>query len=209
VASMKELARRSARTRIGAVLCALATGGACLAGGLLPLAQASAQEGSAQGAPALSATVEQCLTSDTAAANRSVTFTGQMETVPGAHRMAMQIVVQEHLPGEVGFHTLTAESLGTWQRSEVGVKIYKYVRQVTNLPSPAAFRALVEYRWLSEKGHIIRSDERRTSICRQPSDRSRTTVAPAPASGSGSTTPPATSTTPSAAATSLATMPRA
>jgi hypothetical protein len=117
--------------------------------------------------PALSATVEQCVTASTQA-GRSVTFTGQMETIPGAHRMAMQIVVLEHAPGEAGFRTLTAAGSGTWQRSEVGLKIYKYERQVTDLPAPAGFRAIVEYRWLNEKGRTIRRDERRTPICRQP-----------------------------------------
>ncbi len=118
-------------------------------------------------APTLSANVEQCVTAATQA-GRSVTFTGQMETISGAHRMAMEIVVQEHDPGETGFHTLTAAGPGTWQRSEVGLKIYKYVRQVTDLPAPAAFRAIVMYRWLGERGRVIMRDERRTPICRQP-----------------------------------------
>jgi hypothetical protein len=123
--------------------------------------------GGAGGTPSLSATVEQCLTAATQA-DRSVTFTGQMETIPGAHRMAMQIVVQEHDPREAGFHTLAAAGSGTWQRSEVGLKIYKYERQVTDLPAPAGFRAIVQYRWLNEKGRTIRRDERRTPVCRQP-----------------------------------------
>jgi hypothetical protein len=123
--------------------------------------------GDADGAPSVSALVEQCVTATTQA-DRSVTFTGQMETVPGAHRMAMQIVVLEHAPGESGFHVLAADGLGTWERSEVGVKIYKYVRQVTDLPAPAGFRAVVAYRWLNERGRVIRHDERRTPVCRQP-----------------------------------------
>jgi hypothetical protein len=129
--------------------------------------------GGAGGTPSLSATVETCVTAATQA-NRSVTFTGQMETIPGAHRMAMQIVVQEHDPGEAGFHTLAAAGSGTWQRSEVGLKIYKYERQVTDLPAPAGYRAIVLYRWLNERGHTIRRDERRTPICRQPAEGSST-----------------------------------
>lgn len=129
------------------------------------------------GAPAVSAIVEHCVTAATQA-GRAVTFTGQMETVAGTHRMAMQIVVQEHLPGEVGFRTLAAAGPGTWQRSEVGVKIYKYERQVTNLPAPAGFRAIVQYRWLDERGHVLRTTLRRTSICHQPGERSRTEPAP-------------------------------
>jgi hypothetical protein len=126
--------------------------------------------------PALSATVEQCVTA-AAQVGRSVTFTGQMETVPGAHRMAMEITVQERVVTEAGFHTLTAAGPPTWQRSEAGVRVYKYVRQVTDLPAPAAFRAVVAYRWLNERGQVIRHDVRRTLVCRQPLERSK----PAPA----------------------------
>ena len=156
---------------------------------------AQGQEGPAPTSPAVSASVEQCVTAS-AASDRSVTFTAQMETAPGTHRMAMQIILQEHNRDEAGFHTLTAGGIGAWQRSEVGVKIYKYVRQVTDLPAPAAFRAIVEYRWLSEKGHVIRTDERRTSICRQPDVRSKPPATPAP-----TPTAPTPSTTPEASAT--------
>ncbi len=123
-------------------------------------------------APTLSAGVEQCVTAATQA-GRSVTFTGQMETVAGAHKMAIEIVVQEHTLEEEGFHTLTTAGLGSWQRSEAGVRIYKVRQAVTDLPAPAVFRAIVRYRWLNEKGQIIRRDERRTPICKQPGERAK------------------------------------
>jgi hypothetical protein len=127
-------------------------------------------------APTLSAGVEQCVTAPTQA-DRSVTFTGQMETVAGAHRMAIEIVVQEHTIEEEGFHTLTTAGLGSWQRSEAGVKIYKVRQAVTDLPAPAVFRAIVRYRWMNEKGQVIRHDERRTPICKQPGERAKTATA--------------------------------
>jgi hypothetical protein len=129
-------------------------------------------------APTLSAGVEQCVTAPTQA-DRSVTFTGQMETVAGAHRMAIEIVVQEHTIEEEGFHTLTTAGLGSWQRSEAGVKIYKVRQAVTDLPAPAVFRAIVRYRWMNEKGEIIRHDERRTPICKQPGERPKAETSPA------------------------------
>jgi hypothetical protein len=129
--------------------------------------------------PTLSAGVEQCVTAPTQA-DRSVTFTGQMETVAGAHRMAIEIVVQEHTIEEEGFHTLTTAGLGSWQRSEAGVKIYKVRQAVTDLPAPAVFRAIVRYRWMNEKGQIIRHDERHTPICKQPGEHAKTgTASPA------------------------------
>jgi|SRR5579863_4866151 len=134
--------------------------------------------GTVSPAPALSAGVEQCVTAPTQAA-RSVTFTGQMETLPEAHRMAIQIVVQERAPGEEGFRTLTSAGLGSWQRSEAGVKIYKVRQAVTDLPAPAVFRAIVRYRWLDEKGEVLRREARRTPICRQPLERRRPGAGPA------------------------------
>ncbi len=128
--------------------------------------------------PTLSAGVEQCVTAPTQA-GRSVTFTGQMETVAGAHRMAIEIVVQERTLEEEGFHTLTTAGLGSWQRSEAGVKIYKVRQAVTDLPAPAVFRAVVRYRWLNEKGEVIRHDERRTPICKQPGERAKAGAASA------------------------------
>jgi hypothetical protein len=128
--------------------------------------------GTASPAPVLSAGVEQCVTAATQA-GRSVTFTGQMETVAGAHRMAIQVEVQEHAPEEEGFHALTTAGLGSWQRSEAGVKIYKVRQAVTDLPAPAAYRAIVRYRWLNERGQVIRRDQRRTPICRQTPASSR------------------------------------
>ncbi len=129
-------------------------------------------------APTLSASVEQCVTAPTQA-GRSVTFTGQMETVTGARRMAIEIVVQEHTLEEEGFHTLTTAGLGSWQRSEAGVKIYKVRQAVTDLPAPAVFRAIVRYRWMNEKGQVIRHDERRTPICKQPGERTKAATTPA------------------------------
>ncbi len=127
--------------------------------------------------PTLTAGVEQCVSAPTQA-DRSVTFTGQMETVTGAHKMAIEIVVQERTPEEEGFHTLTTAGLGSWQRSEAGVKIYKVRQAVTDLPAPAVFRAIVRYRWMNEKGQVIRHDERRTPICKQPGERAKAGTTP-------------------------------
>jgi hypothetical protein len=174
---LKWVARVSARPALGA--CVL---GLCLA--CLPVASvavaaangASLQTGPTSGGQTqqqpVSATLEQCITASSQA-DRSTTFSGQMETMPGTRRMAMLIVVQERAAGGATFHTLSAPGLGAWQHSEVGVKIYKYVRQVTDLPAPAAFRAVIQFRWLDNQGRVIRRAVRRTPACRQPFGRSQ------------------------------------
>jgi hypothetical protein len=123
-----------------------------------------------------SATLEQCLTA-VDPASRSATFNAQMSAVPGTRLMAMRILIEEQAAGEGAFHTLAATSSGGWRRSEAGVKIYKYVRQFTDLPAPGAFRAVVEFRWLGEKGRVIKRVVRRTPICAQPDERPKLIVA--------------------------------
>jgi hypothetical protein len=65
------------------------------------------------------------------------------------------------------------------------VKIYKYVKQVTNLDTSAAYRALVRFRWIGERGHVLKRDELHTPRCLEPSLPGQVTqappVAPAPA----------------------------
>ena len=121
----------------------------------------------------VAATVEQCVTTGEQA-DRSATFSGEMTAISGTARMAMRIEVQERLPGEELFHTVSAPGLGVWRGSASGVKIYQYVKQVTNLSSPAAYRALIRFHWFNDKGNVLRRAERHTSVCMQPA------AAPAP-----------------------------
>ncbi|HTC58940.1 MAG TPA: hypothetical protein VK691_02365 [Solirubrobacteraceae bacterium] len=111
--------------------------------------------------------IEQCVTS-TVQAERSATFTAQMAATATTQKMAMRIELQQRLHGESEFHTLAAPGFGVWRTSEPGVEIYKYVKQITNLDAPAAYRALVRFRWFDERGHVLKRDELHTSRCVQP-----------------------------------------
>jgi hypothetical protein len=114
-----------------------------------------------------SATVEQCATS-TVQSERSATFTAQMTATADTQKMGVRFELQQRLRGENEFHSVLAPGLGVWHSSEVGVQIYKYVKQVTNLDAPAAYRAIVHFRWLGEKGRMLKRAESRTSRCIQP-----------------------------------------
>ena len=151
--------RTRLRTLCAVCACALAAPGQAAA--------ASAASNHAGQPPAATATLEQCVTS-VVQVERSATFAGEMTAVPGTVRMAMRIEVQESLPGEAGFHTLFAPGLGVWRDSDTKVRIYKYLKQVTNLSSPATYRALVRFRWLGNKGHVLKRAEHFTARCMQP-----------------------------------------
>jgi hypothetical protein len=114
-----------------------------------------------------SVTLEQCATS-TVQAERSATFTAQMTATGATQRMGMRIELQQHVRGEAGFHAIVAPGLGVWRSSEPGVKIYKYVKQVTNLGAPAAYRAVVHFRWLGDRGRVLKHAELHTPRCLQP-----------------------------------------
>jgi hypothetical protein len=148
-----------------AVACALAL----LACGQVALAQpigdtattSTPAEGTA------SVTLEQCVTS-TVQVERSATFTAEMTATTATRRMGMRIELQQRLRGEAEFHTMLVPGFGVWRASEPGVKIYKYVKQVTNLTAPAAYRAVVRFRWLGEKGRMLKRAELHTPRCLQP-----------------------------------------
>lgn len=131
--------------------------------------------------PSVSATA--ALTQCTPAAeqlDRSTTFAGQMVAITLTQRMMMRIDVQERSPGEESFHTVSAPGLGVWRSSETGVKVYKYFKQVTNLPAPEVFRGVITFRWIAAKGHLLRQTVRHTQTCQQPDERPELIVGQVP-----------------------------
>jgi hypothetical protein len=165
------------------VLCACPAAGTAATAATAPGAQ-SGQAGGGGQEPSASATVEQCVPAPVQS-ERSAVFAGEMTAMSGSARMAIRIEIQELLPGEGTFHTITAPGLGVWRFSDPGVKAYKYVKQVTNLFAPASYRAKLHFRWLNAKGRLMRSSERHTPRCRQPA---ATTFPPSASSGGASLT---------------------
>lgn len=128
-----------------------------------------------------SAALEQCVTS-TVQSERSATFAAQMVATGATQRMEIKIELQQRMRGEAEYHTIVAPNLGIWRGSEPGVKIDKYVQQVTDLAAPASYRALVQFRWLSDKGRVLKRAELHTSHCLQPTLAGQVTQTSASAS---------------------------
>jgi hypothetical protein len=166
---------RASRSPLAAVVCALALFGAAQAsaatqGGVAapaPLAAASSTQPGSNANP--SATLVQCATA-LIQTERSATFAGEMTAIPGGPRMAMRIEVQQRMPGEALFHAVVAPGLGlgVWRASAPGVKVYRYLKQVTNLSAPGFYRAAIRFRWMNARGRPIRGLERVTPHCLQP-----------------------------------------
>jgi hypothetical protein len=159
---------RAPRRRLASRACALSA--LCLA--LAPSAAgAHAAQLAESGAGALktgaSANLEECVTA-IAQAERSATFSGEMAAIAGSARMEMRIRVLERASGETVFHAISAPGLGVWRTAAPGVKVYKDLRQVTNLSAPAFYRGAISFRWLNARGRLIKTMELRTPRCEQP-----------------------------------------
>jgi hypothetical protein len=149
--------------------CALALGAAAAA----PFAPAAAGAGvlltqTTPRAPLASATLTDCVTSVNQE-ERSATFVGEMSVIPGTAKMAIRIEVEEKAPHEALFRAvLPAPGVGAWRTSEPHVKVFKYVKQVTDLAAPGRYRATVRFRWLNARGALIRRAQRTTHVCTEP-----------------------------------------
>jgi hypothetical protein len=137
--------------------------------------------------PTVSATISECVTS-VVQAERSVTFSGEMSTVPGAARMAMRIEVEERLPQEALFRIVATPGAGAWRLSEPRVKVFKYLKQVTDLSAPARYRASIHFRWMNSRGATIRRASRLTKACEQPAAPPAPTGTGSAATGAGTAT---------------------
>jgi hypothetical protein len=192
------LSRRPATARRVAVSAGCALTLMCLAQASVALGGTTAGDGGQTGqlgtggnVPSASALLEQCVTTGEQG-ERSATFSGEMTAMAGAARMEMRIDLQERLSGEIGFHLVTAPGLGVWRMSSQGVMIYKYVKQVTDLSFPAAYRAVVRFHWLSAKGRVVRHTAILTPVCAQPAPpglSTPTTPGTTSTPGTGSTPP--------------------
>jgi len=133
----------------------------------------------------VSATLEECVTAELQE-QLAVAFSTEMTAVPGTTRMAVRVDLEERAPGELEFHMVTAAGLGVWRASDPKVKVFKYLKQVTNLSAPAVYRGVVRFRWWGAKGHVIKRADRMTSRCLQPGESVEPTET-GPGSGTGTT----------------------
>jgi hypothetical protein len=113
------------------------------------------------------ATLQECATSREQT-ERSVTFAGEMTAIKGASKMEMRVDVLQRTPKDIVFHSVFAPGLGVWRMAAPGVSSFKYLKEITNLAAPASYRAVIRFRWLNAKGHLIKALELRTPRCAQP-----------------------------------------
>ena len=133
---------------------------AALAGGAVAVAQA----------PPLAAKLATCQTG-AAPADRFAVFTGSMPREARTVTMAMRFDLFERQPGGT-FQPVALEHWGVWEKtSKKGVPGFIFTKRVEQLAAPAAFRAVVSFRWYDAKGKLIDAARRTSPTCRQPDQR--------------------------------------
>jgi hypothetical protein len=142
----------------------------------------------AQERPALEAVLETC-SNGLAPAQRIATFLGSMPALTGTERMAMRFDLERRAAGTRGWRPVRgAPGFGVWERSLPRRAGFVFHKRVDGLMAPAAYRAVVRFRWRGADGSVQRRARRSTRPCRQPDLRpdlvpGLLTVAPAAAPG--------------------------
>ncbi len=138
--------------------------------------------------PLATARLASCHTS-LVADQRSATFVGVMRELPGHDaRLLMRFELLQRLAGDHVFAPLAAPGLGVWLRAPAGYARFRFRQRVTGLAAPAAYRALVVFRWVAADGRQLARAAHVSGICRQPDLRPELRISelvPLPTAGPG------------------------
>jgi len=119
--------------------------------------------------PRASAQLDRCHAS-LDATQRYAVFSGVMRSLrAGQDRMDMRFVLFRRAPGPFAlFKRVAAPGLGVWKRADPGVGRLKFRQKVENLTAPAAYRAVVSFRWIGADGRMFARAQHVTLACQQP-----------------------------------------
>lgn len=136
-----------------------------LTGGASALAQDPAGQ-----KPPLKVTLETCQTG-LAPTDRYAVFTGSMPAGPKTASMGMRFDLFQRDPG-AAFQHVALPKWGIWEHTtKAGVPGFIFTKRIDQLAAPAAYRAVVSFRWYDAAGKVVRSERRVSPTCRQPDPR--------------------------------------
>jgi hypothetical protein len=118
--------------------------------------------------PATPSPVAKVVSCDVTSADRAATFYARMDTIPGTAKMQMRFQLLERLGRDEPWSRLDVPALRLWHTSQPGVKRFGWKQTVDALRVGGAYRARVQYRWLSSSGAVVDSVARDTPVCRGP-----------------------------------------
>jgi hypothetical protein len=100
--------------------------------------------------------------------DRSAAFYGRLDTIPGASKLALRFTLLERLGSDNAWDKLDLPALRQWHTSQAGVQRYGWKQTVDNLHLGGAYKARIQYRWLSASGAVLDSQTHDTPICKGP-----------------------------------------
>jgi hypothetical protein len=130
-----------------------------------PAASFAARAAETPPAGGLVAKVVACdVTSD----NRAATFYARMDSMPGAAKLQVRFKLLERLGRDDSWSKLDVPALRLWHTSQAGVKRFGWTQTVDALRIGGAYKARVQYRWLTAAGIVLGTATRETPVCRGP-----------------------------------------
>jgi CARDB protein len=117
--------------------------------------------------PAGPETLARLVACDVTSSNRAATFYARMETMQGASRMQVRFQLLERL-GYDSWARLDVPALRQWHGSQPGVQRFGWKQTVDALRVGGAYKARVQYRWLTAGGMVLATTARDTPVCRGP-----------------------------------------
>jgi CARDB len=119
--------------------------------------------------------------------DRYAVFVGQMPALQGTQHMWMRFDLYERPRGTGPWlHVVDVPTFGVWEKSKAGKPGFIYTKRVDQLQAPAAYRAVVHFRWYDAAGKLQRHERRVSSTCSQPDPRPDLTVGRVTATDAGS-----------------------
>src|SRR3954452_17693981 len=115
--------------------------------------------------PVLVAKVVAC---DVTSSDRSATYYARMDTVPAAAKLQIRFQLFERLGRDQAWNKLDVPALRQWHTSQAGVKRFGWKQTVDALRMGGAYKARVQYRWLTASGTALDTASRDTPVCRGP-----------------------------------------
>lgn len=105
---------------------------------------------------------------DVTSNDRAATFYGRMDSIAAATKMQMRFQLLERLGRDDAWSKLDVPALQKWHTSQPGVKRFGWKQTVDALRVGGAYRARIQYRWLSAAGTVVETESRDTPVCRGP-----------------------------------------
>lgn len=118
--------------------------------------------------PASAGPVAKVVACDVTSNDKAATFYGRMDSITGAGKMQIRFQLLERLGRDDTWSKLDVPTLRQWHTSQSGVKRFGWKQTVDALHVGGAYKARVQYRWLSPAGTVLETESRDTPVCRGP-----------------------------------------